>query len=133
MGAGDRLSSGPTAEHRRGDIVAPGVAALDVGEGGGDRAVAGLAHQVDQRQLEVAGGGEQAAAQRVAGEAAGIEAGEGTSLLDQSGDDLVRHGRARQCAGHGDAAEQRPLFLPRGSGQGGTGASRGGLPSAAAT
>ena len=38
--------------------------------------MAGLAQQVDQRQLEVAGGGEQAVAQRVAGEAAGIKPGE---------------------------------------------------------
>jgi len=45
--------------------------------------VAGLAHEVSELGLVLAAGGEQAAAQRVAGEALGVEPGIGGRLLDQ--------------------------------------------------
>ena len=78
--SGQRLA----AEHRLGDVVAPGVVGVDVAQRGVDRLVAPLAHDVDEGQLQVAGLGEQAAPQRVAGEPVQIEAG--VSVTPQNSD-----------------------------------------------
>ena len=69
--------------------------------------MARLAHQVGQRRAVFAAGGEQAAAQRMAGEAPGIETRIGSSLLDQPGDRLVGQALAGDPPDLGDGAEQR--------------------------
>lgn len=61
-----RLSRRP--KHPLGDIVPPEILGGDVADDGLDGAVAGLAHDVEQQGAIGAGGGEQAAAERVAGE-----------------------------------------------------------------
>ena len=80
---------------------------LDVAQGGFYRFVPGVAHQIDQGGLAVAGVGEQAAAERVAGKARRVETGGRRRLLDQPGDHLVGHLTAGERARGGEPAEQR--------------------------
>ena len=63
-----------------------------------------------------AAGGEQAAAQRVAGEPLGLEPGIGGRLFDQARHALVGQALAGDAVGLGDGAEQRALGPGEGTG-----------------
>ena len=78
--------------------------------------MARLAHQVGECGVVFAAGGEQAAAQRVAGESFRVEPGIGGGLLDQPRHRLVGQSLAGDPAGLGDGAEQRPLGARGGGG-----------------
>jgi len=102
----------PAAKHWFGNVIAPGIAGLDVAQGGVDGSMPRLAHQIDQWQLQITGCGEQAASERMSGEFLRIQPGQDAGLLHQPGNDFVRHFSPHQPAGAGNAAKERFFHLP---------------------